>query len=517
MKTEPVWDVLVLGGGINGAGILRDLALRASLSGTPLKLALVDKGHFSSGTSGKNSQLIHGGLRYLKYAEFRLVREALHERATLRDLTPNFVRPLGMILPMYSLLDRLKFGAGLLLYDILAGSRNIARHRRLSPGEVSNLEPDLSTTGMVSAALFYDCAVHSARLTLANLWDASAHGACAVNYVRAAGITPAGDGCTVDLHDTLSNARFRLKARKVVDATGAWSTGDSLRLVRGSHIILPRLNHSPHAISHFDEQGRIIFFIPWGSEENLTLVGTTDVDHTSGPDAVRISPDEIRYLRSIVARIFPHAADWQPLAAYSSLRPLIRDESASATSTSREHRIWNSEDNVLHVAGGKYTTYRAMSEEAVDRILEEIAPAIASLHATTSTRLDEHTGDAIRKFEADAATLASRHGLQEKEIRWLIRDYGVHLPKVLALLPTVSPDGLTRRRTAQIEYALQHEMVQTLPDLLFVSTYWGHEQSWQQTALEPYTRLLGSRLGWDDDRHRREIASVLDATRLPEF
>src|SRR5205823_1302827 len=147
----------------------------------------------------------------------------------------------------------------------------------------------------------------------------------------------------------------------------------------------PRVNASDHAIAYFEESGRIVFIIPWGSHRQLSLVGTTDRDHSTGPDDVHITRDEIDYLTGIVRRLFPQAADTPPISAYSSLRPLVRDDSSSPTKTSREHRIWNSADGVLHIAGGKYTTYRAMSEEAADLVAKEVAPEMSKLHLTADT------------------------------------------------------------------------------------------------------------------------------------
>src|SRR5947208_3437985 len=171
------FDVLVIGGGINGAGIARDLVLRDPA----LKIALVEKNHFASGTSGKNSQLIHGGLRYLKYFDFGLVKEALHERATLLKIAPGLVQPLQFLIPCYHPLDRWFYGAGLILYDALAGARSLGHHHALSSSAVTRLEPGLASEGLRAGLLFFDGKVHSARLVIENLVDAEAHGACVVN------------------------------------------------------------------------------------------------------------------------------------------------------------------------------------------------------------------------------------------------------------------------------------------------------------------------------------------------
>jgi glycerol-3-phosphate dehydrogenase len=444
-------DVLILGGGINGAGVLRDLALRAASLGSQLRIGLVEQRHFASGTSGKNSQLIHGGLRYLKYLELNLVKESLHERALLLKLAPQFVKPLQFLLPMYGVKSRVIYGTGLWLYDRLAGSDAIAPHRILNKNELSRLEPGLSNAGLTAAAVFYDGAIPSARFAVENVVDAVSHGAIAANYVRADGWERAGaNGCwRVRCTDTLSGVPFEMEARKLVDARGAWSDPDSLRLVRGSHIVIPRVNSSDHAIAHFEPDGRIVFVIPWGSRDQLTLVGTTDEDHKAGPDDVHISGDETRYLLGIVQKLFPQHKDVSPISTFSSLRPLVR-ASGSATRASRDHRIWNADDGILHIAGGKYTTYRLMSEEAGDLVCKEIAPELEAVHRTAETP--------FRPLEREIGDLMEQH----------------------------------------------------LEDYLFVSTYLGYEQRWDHASLLPFAQALGRKRGWDPARVDAETQAVTE-------
>ncbi|MDX2153810.1 MAG: glycerol-3-phosphate dehydrogenase/oxidase [Bryobacteraceae bacterium] len=455
------FDVLILGGGVNGTGIARDLALRASEAKRPLTIGLIEKRHFASGTSGKNSQLIHGGLRYLKYLEFKLVHEALRERATLLEIAPHLVRPQPFLIPMYDWFSRVYYGTGLWVYDVLAGSRNIAHHRRLSREDVLAFEPTINADGLTGGALFYDCRVHAARFVVANMVDAVDHGVAAVNYVEAGKPSRNGEGWTVPVRDALGSQESTVRARKLIDTRGAWSGGESLRLVRGSHLIFPRLNASENAIAHFERDGRIIFLIPWGERNDLTLVGTTDVDHKGTADEVRISNEEIEYLCGIVKRLYPDAPA-VPISAYSSLRPLVRDESDSPTSTSREHRIWNDAEGILRVAGGKYTTYRAMSEEAADLACAEVAPELKDIHVTAERPL----------------------------------------PRL-------------EQPVDEIERAVQREMAQRLADLMFVSTYWGYERRWEPESLEPIAARMGSLLGWDKARREEEVDAVLAATGLP--
>jgi glycerol-3-phosphate dehydrogenase len=482
------FDVLILGGGINGAGIARDLAMRGA------KVALVEQRHFASGTSGKNSQLIHGGLRYLKQLQFHLVRESLHERATLLHLAPHLVTPQPFLMPMYGWPARLFYGTGLALYDLLAGRGNVGRHRVLSDADVAKIEPGFALQGLTHGAIFYDCQVNSARFVIENIWDAARLGATIVNYARAK-----REGAVISVTDMLSGDGFPVQAAHLVDATGPWEPG--LRLVRGSHIVIPRVNASENAVAYFEESGRIIFVIPWGSARQLSLVGTTDVDHAGGPDSVHISAEEIEYLLRIARRLFPAARDVGPIATFSSLRPLV-PAAGSATKASREHRIWKDDAGVVHVAGGKYTTYRAMSAEAADLIL----PAESK---TATIPLGGNTAESFNELIASAAALASAHALAHNEATVVIHHYGAQTPNIFALLPETAPPGLTRLECAQIVFAVKHEMAQTLADLMFVSTYWGYERKWTRDKLSPFAREMARHLGWDAGRAEQEISHLV--------
>jgi glycerol-3-phosphate dehydrogenase len=487
LRGEP-FDVLILGGGINGAGIARDLVMRGA------KVALVEQRHFASSTSGKNSQLIHGGLRYLKQLQFHLVRESLHERATLLHLAPHLVTPQPFLMPMYGWPARLFYGTGLAMYDLLAGRANVGRHRVISAADVARLEPGLAHEGLTHGAIFYDCHVHSARFVIENIWEAARLGATIVNYAQAQ-----RDGATVSVTDMLGGASFPVRAAHLVDATGAWEPG--LRLVRGSHLVMARLNASENAIAYFEDSGRIIFVIPWGSARQLSLVGTTDVDHTGGPDSVHISAEESEYLLRIVGRLFPAARGQGPISTFSSLRPLV-PAAGAATRISREHRIWKDDHGVVHVAGGKYTTYRVMSAEAADLI-------VAAESKTASAPLGGNTAEQINELLACAGELAARHAVARDEATLAIRHYGAQAPNLLALLPETAPPGLTRLESAQIAFAVNHEMAESLADLMFVSTYLGYERRWTRENVAPFAEEMRRRLGWNDARTENEISLLL--------
>ncbi len=511
-------DVLIVGGGINGAGIARELGLRRDQAGGTMRVALVDRSQFGSATSGKNSQLIHGGLRYLKYLQFSLVKESLHERAVLRHLAPHMVQPLAFLMPIYSRVEKLKILMGLSMYDQLAGDRNISKHREVSKREIAELEPDLQQNGLAGGALFYDCRIHSARFVLENLFEAAANGILMANHVEAEiGSKLKDGGYPVRLQDRLSGEAIHCTAKKVVDARGAWSDppGAKPRLVRGSHLILPRLTAEEHAIAYFEEDGRIIFFIPWGSERQFTLLGTTDIEHTEGPDQTQISAREAQYLLGIARKLYPKAESFEPISTFSSLRPLVANASGSATAASREHRIFNTPDGILRIQGGKYTTYRAMAEEATRLLLKETAPFLNWQSKSSQEPLGGNSEKALARFEYDAPAMAQKYGITRAAMDQLIGDFGMATPDVLGMLPDDDFGPVSRLEYARISYAIEREMALRLHDVLFVSSYMGYERRWTEESLQPYSYLMGSWLGWDSARQAREIAGVLRNVELP--
>jgi glycerol-3-phosphate dehydrogenase len=495
-----VFDVLIAGGGINGAGVARDLALRAKTSGRQIRAALVDKHHFGSGTSGRNSHLIHGGLRYLKYFDFTLVREALHERAILLEIAPHLVEPLAFVMPFESWPRAMFYRTGLWLYDLLAGSAAVMRHRTLNRQQLESFDPALRRDQFQSGAIFYDARVASARLVLENILEASSNGLPAANYVEIMDRTRAEDCWDVRLRDRLEGMEFTARTRTLVDATGAWTDSRDVRLVRGSHIIVQHTGSRDHAIAYFEASGRIVFFIPWGEAHDQLLIGTTDVDHNSGPEDVRISSDEIAYLREVARKVLRAGVIGEPVSAFSSLRPLVRESGRSATATSREHRIWRDEDGIIRITGGKYTTYRKMSEEAVDLLL----PELRGESSTARTPLNGNSRDAIDRLFSESKLIAARHLIPETDVQRLIRTYGVRVPEFLATWKT---EG----EAAPIAFAATHEMAERLADVLFVSTTWGYESRWSLDQLIGYASVLARYLNWDSERTQAEAQHVFES------
>jgi glycerol-3-phosphate dehydrogenase len=367
------FDLLVIGGGITGAGIARDAAMRG------LTVALVDKGDFASGTSSRSSRLIHGGVRYLEHGHLRLVFEASAERRRLLAIAPQLVQPLTFVWPVYrgQRLPLWKLGAGLAVYDMLAMFRNVGRHRRLSPAEVLDAEPRLRDDGLVGGVRYFDAATDDSRLTLANVLDAQALGAVTANHVAFIGVGETRGGVRIArLEDTLTGNRLEAFALAFVNATGPWSAqvqqielGGSINNVQGSkgaHIAVPRSRvGNAHAITMIHPaDGRVMFTLPAGTH---TIIGTTDTFTSVSPDDVRASEADVAYLIEAANAFFPEArlARADVIAAWAGVRPLLPTKGSSVSAT-REHLIRTVGERSVAITGGKLTTYRVMASQAVD-------------------------------------------------------------------------------------------------------------------------------------------------------
>ena len=374
------FDLLVIGGGITGAGIARDAARRG------LAVALVEKDDFAAGTSSRSSRLIHGGVRYLEHGYLHLVFEASRERRRLLALSPSLVRPLRFTWPVYrgARVRRWQLGAALTLYDALALFRNVGRHHRLRAGEVLDAEPALATEGLLGGASYWDAATDDARLTLANVLDAGHASATVLNHAEVAGLTRRANGGPVDgalVRDLLSGATVRVQARVVFNATGPWtdeiarleepSAGAAVRGTKGVHIALPseRVGNRSAVTMLSPDDGRVMFTLPSGTH---TIIGTTDTATNEHPHEVRASATDVRYLLSAANRFFPSArlTEGDVIAAWAGIRPLVaRTNTGDPASASREHAITRTRHGVLTVTGGKLTTYRAMAEQCVDAVV----------------------------------------------------------------------------------------------------------------------------------------------------
>jgi glycerol-3-phosphate dehydrogenase len=369
--TEKPLDVLVVGGGIVGAGIARDAAMRG------LKVGLVEQHDFSFGTSSRSSRLLHGGLRYLAQGRVGLVREASVEKKIIHRIAPHLTEPLPFIFPTYRgnknwVLWQLKIGVK--VYDLLCSGRNLGRSTWLGKSAVLQKVPGLTGAGLKGAVRYYDGFTNDARLTIDTLRSAEHAGAALLNYCKflsAARHRPDEWQCAVE--DRLAGGRLNLSARTVVNATGPWADGllrsrVKLRLTKGIHLVVERARVPVPETVVMTEDKRILFAIPWGER---TILGTTDTDYDGPLDDVRVDGADVQYVLRVTNQFFPSArlAPQDVVGAWAGLRPLVADPNGRPSDISRSHEILSPEPGWWDVTGGKLTTYRLMAEQTVDHLV----------------------------------------------------------------------------------------------------------------------------------------------------
>jgi glycerol-3-phosphate dehydrogenase len=449
------FDVLIIGGGINGAGAARDAAMRG------LRVALVEQADFGSGTSSRSSKLVHGGIRYLEQGNFKLVLEASRERRILLRIAPHLVRPLPFILPVYrgDRRDLRTIRLGMWLYDALSLFRN-KQHRMLSRQQTLALEPSLRPDGLLGAALYHDAQMDDARICLANVISAVERGAVAANYVRVVRLLREGGRLAgAKVRDERTGDAFEVRAGRVVNTAGPWLDAvraldrpapAKVRLSRGTHIIVPALTNR-HAVTIQSSDNRVIFIIPWHGH---SLVGTTDTDYSGNPEDVRPEAGDITFLLSAVRRIIPgHTlTPADVVASFAGLRALVRNGTARSSAVSREERIEESPSGLISIAGGKFTTYRLTAKRLIDRVSGQ----------PCHTHLEP-------------------------------------LPAVGASHP-----GDIEART---RYAVEHEMAMTVEDVLRRRTRLALGPGRGLTEAGAVACVMGDLLGWDADERRRQLDS----------
>jgi glycerol-3-phosphate dehydrogenase len=436
--TEDPFDLLVLGGGIVGAGVALDAALRG------LRVALVDKGDFASGTSSASSKLVHGGLRYLEHAQLGLVYEALHERRLLLHNAPHLVRPLRFVLPLYrgARVPPWKWRLGLGLYDLLAGPGNIRRSRPLPLRELTHAFPGLRRRDLLGGLEYHDAQMDDARLCLEVVRSAAGEGARVCNYVEALGFETAGGRIAgVGARDRIAGRELTVRARQVVNATGPWAdevcrlagdtSGPKLEPTKGVHLIAPGRGLAAAFLLLHPADGRVFFVLPWMGK---TLLGTTDTFATAGPDALRVEPGDVTYLLEGHNHYFePALGPGEVCGSFVGLRPLVRSRAGEPSALSREFRLFAGPGGLLSVAGGKYTTYRHMAEVITDAVTERLGR-----RARARTRHYPLDGTPRQPWGAFApaavAWLQERHGLAQAAARHLVDRYGRRAPEVAAYL-----------------------------------------------------------------------------------
>lgn len=518
------FDLLVIGGGITGAGVALDAAARG------MRVALVERSDYASGTSSRSTKLVHGGVRYLAQRDLGLVREALAERQLLLRLAPHLVHPQPFVLPVYrgqhvpgvaapAVATRALTAAGLTAYDLLAGTRRLQGRRSLGALGARGLVPQLVQQGLRGAFLYYDARTDDVRLVLAVLGAAVERGAAIVNHTEVVGFERAhGRLAAVQARDTLGGACFEIRAARFVNATGAWSgqvsaldggAGRPLRLSKGAHLVIDRasLPLGPIAVVlPATADGRIAFAVPWGHH---VLLGTTDTPYEGDPAAVHPDPTDVAALLGDANRYLDVGLDQRDVvSAFAGLRPLVATEAASTATISREHAVAVTPSGLVSVSGGKLTTYRRMARDTVDLALRAVpgewgSSGTARVPLRGSKGLPERSGEARR--------IGRELGLPTYVVTHLLATYGADAHGVLALvadrseLGCVMVEGLPYLR-AEVVYGARHEGARTLEDIFRRRTRIALEdRQGGASAAADAADLLAAELGWDAAMHDAEV------------
>lgn len=514
--TEEKFDVLVVGGGITGAGCALDAASRG------LRVALVEKDDFASGTSSRSSKFVHGGLRYLQQGEVRLVYEALRERRRLMRNAPHLVQVLPFLLPVLGKGGVVPakvaraLGTAMWMYDATGGARIGKVHRRLSAEQAVAHMPTLRPDRVVSGYLYYDAAADDARLTLTVVRTAVQHGAVAVNGARLVGVRKDASGQVCGADVDVDGSPVEVSCRAIVNASGVWADDvrsldeghdpDTIRQAKGVHLVLPRnlLRNDIAVVLPVPDDRRSIFVAPWG---DFSYVGTTDTDDDSPPDEPRTSADEVAYLLGALnASLTEPVSASDVVGTWAGLRPLVRATSARTADLSRRHGVATSSSGVVTVIGGKLTTYRQMAADTIDAALIVLGESPRRRRCrTTRLRLvgaegyEPHarSGDPVRVH------LAGRYGSEAAAVLALIDDDASLAEPLVPGLPYLKAEAV---------YAVRAEMARSIEDVLSRRTRARLlDRAATMAAAEDVAALIGPVLGWSDDERARQVSQFRGA------
>lgn len=503
-------DLLVIGGGITGAGIALDAASRG------MSVGLVERLDFASGTSSKSSKLVHGGLRYLEQREFGLMREAAVERDLLRRLAPHLVEAIPFVLPVSHRVTRAKFGVGLWAYDALASFRNMRIHKHVEGSEAERLVPALPRGKVRGAYVFYDCKTDDVRLVMENLIQAKRYGAIVVNHAVVRGLDSTGDAVVAGVEDSVTGSTFEVHARRAISATGVWAdrveelarpgATPRLRPSKGVHLVFSRDRLPVGDAAAFipdAERKRFVFVIPWLES---VLVGTTDTPHEGSLDHPVVEPSDRTYcLDALNATFNLDLTESDISGAFAGLRPLIAAQKGSTADLSRRHSVYEVAPAILGITGGKLTTYRRMAVDAVDRIAEQL-----DVDAGSRTRWIRLGSRKVGPLMAAAARLSASLDLSPATAANLVRCYGERALEVLDLAKTTGlTDPLVDGHPAlavEAAYAVKAEMAVHLNDVLARRTRLSLTDAnagLGSTAAD----VMGDELGWSGPERARQVAA----------
>jgi glycerol-3-phosphate dehydrogenase len=483
--TDQVFDLAIIGGGILGAGIARDAAMRG------LSVALIEKNDFASGTSSASTKLIHGGLRYLEQLAFLLVAESCRERSILLDTASHLVKPLPLLMPVYDgdqhSLFKLRLGTTVYDWMTLSRHRLMPRHETRTPGEAVALEPALPARGQDGSALkgavvVYDCQMDDARLCIETVLDAEQRGAVCMNYCQVTGVRMQGHRVeSVQVDDEINNQSFDVRAKAVVNASGPWAeqvcrfnrTAPGMRLspTKGVHLVIPRMLQKHGIYFQSKGDGRMIFLLPW---DDASLLGTTDTDFYQDPGEARAETEDVIYLLDQLNSIMPDADVSQRdiITSFAGVRALVRSDGQRPSRRSREAKIVQQGDNLLNVAGGKYTTFRAIADKTLLKVFRLLNKRPPQCETATTPLID-------RRPAQSGAQLAASPAIFESDV--------IH--------------------------ACRAERAVTLADVMRRRTRLALSSSGGRPVAEAVTRTMAAELGWDataQSNHLNEYLEVWD-------
>ncbi len=513
------YDLLVIGGGITGAGIALDAASRG------LKTALVEKDDFASGTSSRSTKLIHGGLRYLKQFEIALVREVGSERAIVHSLAPHLVVSEKMLLPIIEdgTFGKLLTSFGLMVYDVLAGVEKEDQRKMLSKEETLAIEPLLPQDILKGAGLYAEYRTDDARLTVEVLKTAAEFDSDAINYVEASDFIYENDRVTgIKARDILTGDVFDVQARYVVSAAGPWvddlrsinhsKKGKRLHLTKGVHIVLPYEKLPIKYALYFDvPDGRMIFAIPRG---RVTYVGTTDTNYFGDKDHIVTNTEDAEYLINAVNNMYPdiNLEIDDVISSWAGVRPLIHEEGKSASELSRKDEIFESSTGLLSIAGGKLTGYRKMAQRIVDLVVEKFEDDFGQSFKKCFTHKIVLSGGVFKdakdvdKYTNKVFEQIKAFGFDKIDASYLVSNYGRQTDTILArFMELKDNDYAFRLAKAELWFTLKFEMVHNPQDFFIRRTGRLYFKIERLTDLvDPIIDEFASYFGWDDDRKQRE-------------
>ena len=514
------FDILVIGGGVNGVGAALDAASRG------LKVALIEAQDIAAGTSSRSSKLIHGGLRYLEQYDFKLVREALHERELMvSTLCPHLVKPVGFLFPLTEKLkERTYVGAGLALYDALRGfQRSLPWHKHLSQRQINEIAPSLRHDLVTGAIKYFDAQVDDARHTMAVARTAARHGAIIATKVSAESLIREGKRVVgVNALDLASGKKIAIKAGATVMCAGVWSDqlherfeltpGYNVTMSKGAHIVVPGSAIKSDAGIIIKTPISVLFLIPWGDK---WIVGTTDTPYEGDRAEPFATQEDVQYILDQANRVLkPKLRAKDIIGVYAGLRPLVANKkSATTTKLSREHTVDRPAPGFVSIAGGKYTTYRVMAEDVIDRAVLELRRVTKD---SVTEKLPLVGADGYFALEQQKERIALENGLTVETVTHLLNRHGSLISEILMIIkeqPKLAKrlDSDLPYIQAEIIYAVSHEGAQSVDDVISRRTRLSFEATNHAVHLaEEVAALIAPVLGWSAKDRKASIAQYLE-------